>query len=154
MKAIKEKALEKAFIRVMNRLIAEKESFLTRNIYMGPEVTEGDYMIGELQARIEDLQQKMMCLAKSGFDEQEYVTLAGEIDLLRERIQRIKGERTERVIREKQVQELRNYLIEQENEIVKFDEVLFRRLIEKIEVRSMVEVEFVLKVGMEMREVL
>ena len=40
----------------------------------------------------------MMSLAKTGFDEKEYSTLAGEIDLLRERMQRLKGQQTEQAL--------------------------------------------------------
>ena len=41
-----------------------------------------------------------------------------------------------------------------ENEIDKFDEEIFRRVVEKVKVRSMVEVEFVFKAGVEVREIL
>ena len=42
----------------------------------------------------------------------------------------------------------------QENEITKFDEELFRRVVEKVKARLMVEVEFVFKAGVEVREIL
>lgn len=38
--------------------------------------------------------------------------------------------------------------------MLKFDEDLFRRVVEKVKVRSMVEVELVFKVGVEVWEVL
>ena len=38
--------------------------------------------------------------------------------------------------------------------LTKFDGDLFRRLIEKVKVLSMVEVEFVFKTGVEVREIL
>jgi uncharacterized Zn finger protein (UPF0148 family) len=41
---------------------------------------------------------------------------------------------------------------EQGVKVVKFDEEIFRRLIEKVKVQSMVEVVFVFKTGVEMRE--
>jgi len=151
MKAVKEKAVEQAFLRVMNRLIGSKGAFIP---YSGSERTEEKYSLEELQARIEDLQSQMMSLAKTGFDEQEYSTLARETDLVRERVRGVKGQQTERALRVKKVQELQDYLVTQENEITKFDEDLFRRVIEKIKVRSMVEVEFVFKAGVEVREVL
>jgi len=150
MKTVKEKALEQAFIRVMNRLIGSKETFIPQEI---PKIEEED-TLEELQGRIEEIQSQMMSLAKSGFDEKEYSTLAGEIDLLRERMQRLKGKQTEQVLRVKWVQELQNYFIEQENEISKFDEELFRRVVDKVKVRSMVEVEFVFKAGVGAREIL
>ena len=46
------------------------------------------------------------------------------------------------------------YQMSQETNLTKFDEDLFRRLVEKVKVRSMVEVEFVFKAGVEVREIL
>jgi len=96
----------------------------------------------------------MMSLTKAGFEEKEYSTLTRKIDLIRERTQRLKGQQTEREIRVKHVQDLQDYLMALKNEINKFDEDLFRRVVEKVRVRSMVEVEFVFKAGIEMRDIL
>ncbi len=41
-----------------------------------------------------------------------------------------------------------------EANLTKFDEDLFRRVVEKVKVQSEIEVEFVFKVGVEVREVL
>ena len=54
----------------------------------------------------------------------------------------------------KPVQELKDYLMAQETGIVKFDEDIFRRFVEKVKVRFLVEVEFVLKKGVEIRKIL
>ncbi|SPF44470.1 Site-specific recombinase, DNA invertase Pin [Candidatus Desulfosporosinus infrequens] len=105
MKAVKEKALEQAFLRVMNRAIKMKR-----------------------------------------FDEKANTTLVSEVDLI--------SEQAELVLREKQVQELQDYLKAQETCLLKFDEEIFRRIIEKVKVRSMVEVEFVFRAGNEVREIL
>ena len=58
------------------------------------------------------------------------------------------------ITRQKCVQELQKYLLDKENEICKFDETLFRKVVEKVKVRSMVEVEFVFNAGIEAREIL
>ena len=42
---------------------------------------------------------------------------------------------------------------EQGVKVTRFDEEIFRRLIEKVKVQSMVEVVFVFKMGVEVREV-
>lgn len=42
----------------------------------------------------------------------------------------------------------------QESGLAKFDDVLFRRLVEKVIVQSMAELGFVFKVGVEVREIL
>lgn len=149
MKAVKEKALEKAFVRVINRLIGEKGGYLEQS-----DFGEEEYRVEELQARIEELQAKMMDLTKTGFDNEEYSALAGEIDLLCERMGGVKGRETERLVRDRLVEELRDYLMAQESDISKFDEGIFRRFVEKVRVRSMVEVEFLFKAGVEVREVL
>ena len=57
-------------------------------------------------------------------------------------------------MREKRVEDLREYLMAQESGIDKFDDVLFRRFVEKVMIQSMAEVAFVLKVGVDVREVL
>lgn len=42
----------------------------------------------------------------------------------------------------------------QEKDFVMFDENLFPRFVEKVKVRSMVEVDFVFKAGVEVKEIL
>ena len=96
----------------------------------------------------------MMNLTKTGFDEKEYEIMAGEIDLLRERVRGVKMKETESGVRAKWVQELLDYLMGQRGEIKKFDEKIFRRFVEKVRVCSMVEVEFILKAGIEVMELL
>jgi DNA invertase Pin-like site-specific DNA recombinase len=149
MKTVKEKALEQAFLRVMNRLIGSKDAFIPQDIYREEECT-----LEQLGTRIEELQHQTMSPAKTGFDEKEYSTPAGEIDLLRERMRRVKGEQTERALQARYVQELQDYLMAQVKEISKFDEGFFRRVVEKVKVRSMVEVEIVFKAGVVVMAVL
>lgn len=70
------------------------------------------------------------------------------------RMGKLKEHQTERAIREKRVEELKDYLIGQESGLTKFDDVLFRRFVENVIIQSMAEVAYVFKVGVEMREVL
>jgi len=100
MKTVKEKSLEQAFVRVMNKAIGGKEL----------EKIEEEYTIEQLGDRIEELQNQMKSLAKTGFDEKVYTTLAGEIDMMRERMKSLKGKQGERALRVKQVQELKGLL--------------------------------------------
>lgn len=86
-----------------------------------------------------------MSLAKTGFDEKEYEILDGEINFLRGQMREVKWKESVQGVRVKW---------EQESEIGKFDEEIFRRFVEKVRVRSMVEVEFLFKAGLEVREVL
>lgn len=89
-----------------------------------------------------------------GLEKKEYSTLTGKIDLMRERMKRLKEQQTERALRARYVQELQDYLMEQETKLSTFDEELFRKSVEKVKVRSMVEVEFVFKAGVEVRSIL
>jgi hypothetical protein len=57
-------------------------------------------------------------------------------------------------LRVKRIEEIEEYLGAQESQLDRFDEDLFRRLIEKIKVHSMVEAVFVFKTGVEVRGVL
>lgn len=131
--------------KVMNRA----DALIPQDIYEAEE-----YSLEQLGARFEELQHKMGNLAKTGFDETEYSTLAGEIDLNCERMQRLKRQQAERALQAKRAQELQDYLITHETNLTKFAEDLFHRFVEKVKVRSMVEVEFVFKAGVDVREIL
>ena len=61
-------------------------------------------------------------------------------------------EQQQQTEREKQVKELQDYFVEAN--LTQFDEDIFRRVVEKVKVQSMAEVEFVFKVGIEVREIL
>jgi len=165
MKAVAEKEMEKSFIRAMNKVIGGKETFINRlmvNIYKGLESVEREYTMEGIEARLTELQQEIRSLVrlnvKTGLDTKvydvEYSQLATEIELMRERRQELKTAEAERVLRVNRIEELRLYLIEQDTTLDKFDMDLFRKLIEKVKVQSMVEAVFVFKTGVEVREIL
>ncbi|MDR3586160.1 MAG: integrase [Desulfosporosinus sp.] len=56
--------------------------------------------------------------------------------------------------RDRKGEDFKAYLAAQDSQLDKFDENLFRRLIEKVKVQSMLEVVFVLKSGVEVTAVL
>jgi hypothetical protein len=60
----------------------------------------------------------------------------------------------EKVWKDSKLDEFKAYLAAQGTLLDRFDSELFRRLIEKVKVLSMVEVAFVFKVGLEVREIL
>jgi site-specific DNA recombinase len=164
-KSVKEKALEQAFVRAMNQVIGGKETFinmLMQNIYKGLENIEQEYTMEQIDARLVELQQELMSLvrlnAKTGLDtrvyDKEYSTLAAEIEMTRDRRQKLKDAEAERVLHINRIQEIEKYLNAQESPLEKFDGDLFRRLIEKVKVQSMVEAVFVFKTGVEVREIL
>ena len=85
MKAVKEKALEKAFVRAMNRIIANKGAYLVEEV----ESVTSNYE--EIDAKIEELQQELMDAVRNN---QEYST--AEIERLQALKQRIKSDEVER----------------------------------------------------------
>lgn len=130
-----------------------------QDIYRGLEPIEENYTMELLHARLAELQQEMKNLVKRGMkagtvDEKEHSELSAEIKSIQNRMAKLKKQQTERAIREKRVEELRDYLMGQESGIEKFDDVLFRRFVEKVIVQSMAEVVFLFKVGVEVREIL
>ena len=70
------------------------------------------------------------------------------------RRKKLKDKQAEQVLRVNHIQELKNYLITQETGLTKFDEDIFRRVVEKVKVESMVEAVFVFKAGVEVRGIL
>ena len=116
----------------------------------------------DIDARLTELQQEIMSLvrlnAKTGFDtkvyEKEYSQLASEVELMRGRRQMLKEAEAEKILRVNRIEELKQYLTQQDTTLIKFDEDLFRRLIEKVKVQSMVEAIFVFKTGVDIKEIL
>ena len=73
--------------------------------------------------------------AKTGLDtrvyDKEYSTLGAEIERMRERRQKLKDKQAVQVLRVNRIQEIEEYLLAQESPLEKFDEDLFRRVVEK-----------------------
>ena len=63
-------------------------------------------------------------------------------------------EEAQKVIRIQRIDELRQFIQEQYSPLERFDGDLFRRLLEKVSVKSLVEAVFVFKTGVEVNEVL
>jgi site-specific DNA recombinase len=89
----------------------------------------------------------------NAFDK-EYAEVAAEIELMQERKQKLNDAELEKLIRRNKVEELQEYLTSQDTPLARFDGDLFRRLIEKVLVHSMVEITFVFRSGVEVREIL
>ncbi|WP_088187107.1 recombinase family protein [Desulfosporosinus sp. FKA] len=146
MKAVKEKALERAFVRAMNKNIATKEAYIIEDI-SGPE-----FDFQDIDAKIAELQQELMNTVRNN---QEYSSLTAEIERLTAHKQRLKGDEAERAWRDRMREEFMAYLDARDGKLLdRFDGDLFRKMIEKVRIESMVEVEFVFKVGVMGREVL
>jgi hypothetical protein len=96
--------------------------------------------------------------ANTGLDTREYDNEYGqmvtEIERLRALRQAILDEEAQKVIRMQLIDDLRQFLQDQTSPLIGFNENLFRRLIEKVNIKSLVEATFVFKTGVEVREVL
>ncbi|ODA40461.1 hypothetical protein [Desulfosporosinus sp. BG] len=118
----------------MNWVIDRKEIYLeelSRDMYHGLEPIAEEYTMEELYARLENLQEKMKGLGKQSIkagnvDENGHSVLSAEIEKVQNRMKKLKEQQIERTMREKRVEELRDYLIAQESRIDKFDDVQFR----------------------------
>jgi hypothetical protein len=164
-KAIMERDLERAFISAMNQLVGGKEYFmkmLFENIYKSLDKLEHEFTLEQIDERLAQLQQELMSLvrlnAKTGLNTRaydgEYGQLAAEVERFRLLRQKLLDEEAERIIRIKRIDELRQFMQSQTSPLEYFNEELFRRLVEKISVKSSVVVIFVFKTGIEVNEIL
>ena len=129
-KDIKEKDLEKAFIRSMGRAIGGEKAFLQQlleNINTGIEQVEHEFTIEELNIRLEELGQEMMGLVRlnvragtgtSTYDA-EYMRVSEEMEQIRER-----------------------------------KAIINEGLAEKVIIHSLVEATFIFRSGIELRDIL
>ena len=93
-----------------------------------------------IDAKLEELQKELLKLANS---KKDYNNIADEIYWLRELKQNALVENAEREGLKQRIQEMREFLNNQPTEITGYDELLVRRLIEKVTVyEERFEVEF------------
>jgi len=116
----------------------------------------------ELNVRLEELGQEMMGLvrlnARAGTGtsayETEYIRVSGEMDLIRERKAVIEEAELSELMQRKRIEELSKYLNSTETPFAKFDAALFRKLVEKVVIHSLVEATLIFRSGIELREIL
>ena len=93
-----------------------------------------------INAKLEELQKELLRLANS---KKDYNSVADEIDRLRELKQKALTESAEREGMKKRIAEMREFMEQQPTEVTEYDELLVRRLIEKVTVYDRrFEVEF------------
>ena len=115
----------------------------------------------DIDERLSELQRELMTLvrlnARTGLDasvySDEYAKVSAEIELFRERRQKLKEETAQDSLRIDRIKGLKAYLMDNDSVLERFDGMLFGRLIDKVMVTSLVEVTFVFKTGVELREV-
>jgi len=137
-------------------------SFLLVNIEKGLAATTYVLIMDQIDEKLSELQKELMTLvrvnARTGLDTQvyskEYLKLSAELDTYRNRRQKLKEQEAGRVLQLDRLKELKEYLRGTDTSVDKFDGELFGKLIDKVIVRSLVEVTFVFKTGVEVKELL
>lgn len=165
MQAVDEEKLKVEFIKSINKVIENRETFISNMMENINRVLESKEDSNELKAineRLEELKGQMMSLVRlnvrSGLDNQIYDE---ECQRLEEEMQQLKEKKAKfdntDLIREKglqKVKEIKKILAGREDIIKKFDDELFLQMVEQVNVISLVEVEFVYKMGGVTKEIL
>jgi site-specific DNA recombinase len=162
MPAVDEEKLRKAFVRVVNRLISDRSTVISRmteNIEKVFADQASTIDVAAIDGRLEELRGEMAALVRlnltAGIDDEiyseEYSRIAGEIEVLRSGRAGITQAETMRQETVGRVREIAAVLRDMDG-VRDFDEDLFRMLVERIRVISLVQVEFVLRSGIEVVE--
>ena len=131
--AISEKELQNAVVRAINKTLGGREEFLLQLQHNIEDVLSGDHTatLEYIDRRTAELQERLiMCVSKNA----EYDTIANEIDALREKKATVLSKNAEQDMLRKRINEMRYFLQTQTSRITEYDELLVRRLIEKITV--------------------
>lgn len=164
MKAVDEEKLKKAFVRMVNKQIKDTDKFISRmleNIEKVFSEKANSVDVAAIDKRLDELREEMERLVKlnvkANLDAdiygEEYARITNEMEDLRQQRSVFTQAEFKRKDTLARVREIEKMLRGQE--IVKeFDEDLFTSLVERIRVKSLVEVVFVLKAGVEVREIL
>ena len=131
--SIKEEELQNAVVQAINKALGKRDSVkdaLAANVETA--LTEvGGISMGEIDARLEELQKELLKVANSRGN---YDSITDEICRLREVKQSAMVDSAEREGLKLRIDEMRQFLDEQTENITEYDEQLTRRLIEKITV--------------------
>lgn len=156
MKAVDEEKLKVAFVKSLNKIIENKDTFIERlmkNINKVLESRQDSTELQKISERLEELKEQMMNLVRlnvrSGLDNQiydeEYERLEKEIQKLKEKKLRFDNVEVAKENSIWKVKEIEKLLRDRKDILKEFDEELFSKMVEKVRVISFVEVEFVFK---------
>lgn len=139
---VREDVLQNAVVTAINLALGNRDrvlAILQENVEA--VIRQGNETSSEgIDAKLEELQKELLKLANS---KKDYNNIADEIYRLRELKQNALVENAEREGLKQRIQEMREFLDSQSTEIIGYDELLVRRLIEKVTVyEERFEVEF------------
>ena len=139
---IQESDLQAAVVQAINLALGNRESMMaTLQENVETVIRQEDETSSEgIEAKLLELQKELLKLANS---KKDYNSVADEIDRLRELKQNALVESAEREGLKQRIKEMREFLEQQSTEITEYDELLVRRLIERVTVYDeRFEVEF------------
>ena len=139
---IQEPDLQAAVVQAINLALGNREIMLaTLQENVEAVIRQEDATSSEgIEVKLLELQKELLKLANS---KKDYNSVADEIDRLRELKQNALVESAEREGLKQRIKEMREFLEQQSTEITEYDELLVRRLIEKVTVYDeRFEVEF------------
>jgi DNA invertase Pin-like site-specific DNA recombinase len=128
---VNEEVLKNAVVKAINEVLCGKDTYLSvlqENIATVLS-EENDKTTNDIDNKLDELQKKLLQLAKSKAD---YSSVADEIYRLRELKQNALAQNAERQGKRQRIEEMTEFLNEQSDELQEYDEQLVRRLIEKI----------------------
>ena len=134
--------MQAAVVQAINRTLGNRENMMvTLQENIEAVIRQGDETSSEgIEAKLQELQKELLKLANS---KKDYNSVADEIDRLRELKQNTLVESAEREGLKQRIREMRDFLEQQSTEVMEYDELLVRRLIEKVTVHDgRFEVEF------------
>lgn len=139
---IQEADLQVAIVKAINLALGSRDDMMeTLQKNIETVILQGDETSVEgINAKLKELQKELLRLANA---KKEYGGVADEIDRLRELKQNALVESAEREGLKQRIREMREFLEQQSTEVMEYDELLVRRLIEKVTVYDeRFEVEF------------
>ena len=139
---VQEPDLQAAVVQAINLTLGNKESMMVTLQENVEAVTrqEDETSSEGIEAKQLELQKELLKLANL---KKDYNSVADEIDRLRELKQNALVESAEREELKQRIREMREFLEQQSTEVTEYDELLVRRLIEKVTVyEERFEVEF------------
>ena len=139
---IQESDLQAVVVQAINLALGSRESMMiTLQENVESVIRQEDETSSEgIETKLLELQKELLKLANS---KKDYNSVADEIDRLRELKQNALVESAEREGLKQRIREMREFLEQQSIEVTEYDELLVRRLIEKVTVyNERFEVEF------------
>ena len=156
--------MQEAFVRVVNRLLADKDTLISCMLENIEKVFREQASVVDLAAidgELKELQGEFAALVKlnlkTGIDDtiygEEYSRIAG-------RIEELKSKRSSvtlaEIVRQETLGRMRDIteVLRSMDTLREFDEELFGILVERIKVMNLVQVEFVLRSGVGVTEII